>query len=281
METTMKISVVTTFHEAGLKEYGQRMINSFCENWPEQVTLHIYPELCNPIIRNHNHITLKRLEELPDLMAFKNRWKDVPKANGDVSADPVRSRRKDSGKGFKWHAIRFAHKVYAIFHCAREIDADFLVWMDADTICHSPITIQDLYRMIPADSELCYLGRKGKYSECGLYSMNLRSPNVQNFLKEFQRMYDEAENGIFQLEEWHDSFVFDAVRRKFPQMKQMDWAAHLHDLRPSPGNSTGEGHPLINSDWGAWLDHLKGGRKQLGRSKREDLKVPRIEAYWR
>jgi hypothetical protein len=218
---------------------------------------------------------------LPDLMTFKEKWRNVPKANGDVSADPVRSRRKDAGKGFKWHAIRFAHKVYSIFHCAKETDADFLVWMDADTICHSPITMQDLYRMIPADSELCYLGRKGKYSECGLYAMNLRSPNIQNFLKEFQRVYDDAENGIFQLEEWHDSFVFDAVRKKFPQMRQLDWAAHLHDLRPSSGNSTGEGHPLINSDWGAWLDHLKGGRKKLGRSKREDLKVPRKEAYWR
>jgi hypothetical protein len=281
METTMKISVVTTFHEAGLVEYGQRMINTFCENWPEEVKLHIYPESCNPAISNHRHVTLKRLEEIPELMVFKNRWRDVPKANGDVSADPVRSRRKDSGKGFKWHAIRFAHKVYAIFDCAKETDADVLVWMDADTICHSPITMQDLYRMIPADSELCYLGRKGKYSECGLYAMNLRSPNIQNFLKEFQRVYDDAENGIFQLEEWHDSFVFDAVRKKFPQMKQMDWAAHLHDLRPSSGNSTGEGHPLINSDWGAWLDHLKGGRKKLGRSKREDLKIIRTEAYWR
>jgi hypothetical protein len=281
METAMKISVVTTFHEAGLKEYGQRMIDSFFENWPEEVTLHIYPESCNPAISNHNHVTLKRLEEIPELIAFKNQWKDVPKANGDVSADPVRSRRKDSGKGFKWHAIRFAHKVYAIFDCAKETDADILIWMDADTICHSPITMQDLYKMIPVDSELCFLGRKGKYSECGLYAMNLRSPNVQAFLKEFQRFYDQAEQGIFQLAEWHDSFVFDAVRIKFPQMQQLDWAAHLHDLRPAPGMTSGEGHPLINSQWGAWLDHLKGGRKKLGRSKREDLKVIRTEAYWK
>jgi hypothetical protein len=231
----MKIAVVTTFHEKGLQEYAQRMIDSFCNNWPAEVKLHIYPEMCNPAIKNHDHVTLKRLEEIPELMTFKNRWKDVPKANGDVSADPVRSRRKDSGKGFKWHAIRFAHKVYAIFDCAKETDADFLVWMDADTICHSPITMQNLYRMIPADSELCYLGRKGKYSECGLYAMNLRSPNIQAFLKEFQRFYDQAEQGIFQLAEWHDSFVFDAVRHKFPQMRQLDWAAHLHDLRPAPG----------------------------------------------
>jgi hypothetical protein len=237
--------------------------------------------MCNPAIRDHNHVTLKRLEEVAELMAFKNTWQNVPKANGDVSADPVRSLRKDAGKGFKWHAVRFAHKVYAIFDCAKNIDADILIWMDADTICHSPITMQDLYRMIPADSELCYLGRKGKYSECGLYSMNLRSANVQAFLKEFQRFYDQAEQGIFQLAEWHDSFVFDAVRVKFPQMRQLDWAAHLHDIRPRLGSSQGEGHPLINSEWGAWLDHLKGGRKKLGRSKLEDLKVKRTEAYWR
>ena len=276
----MKIAVVTTFHEEGLKKYAQKMIDTFCANWPAEVTLHIYPEKCNPIIRNHAHVTLTDLDSVSALTAFKETWKDVPKANGDVSADPIRSKRKDSGKGFKWHAVRFAHKVYAIFDCARETDADILIWMDADTICHSPITMQDLYRMIPADSELCYLGRKGKYSECGLYAMNLRSQNVQNFLKEFQRFYDQAEQGIFRLAEWHDSFVFDAVRIKFPQMRQLDWAAHLHDLRPAPGMSSGEGHPLINSEWGAWLDHLKGGRKKLGRSKREDLKVARTESYW-
>lgn len=277
---TLKFAVVTTFHEKGLKEYGQRMVNTFCENWPVEVTLHIYPEKCNPQVPNHEHITLTWLDDVQELTKFKETWKDVPKANGDVSKDPIRSRRKDAGKGFKWHAIRFAHKVYAIFDCARKTDADFLIWMDADTVCHSPITVEDLRRMIPADSELAYLGRKGKYSECGLYSMNLRSPNVQAFLKEFQRFYDEAEQGIFTLEEWHDSFVFDAVRKKFPQMRQLDWAAHLHDIRPRPGMSTGEGHPLINSEWGAWLDHLKGGRKKTGMSKRDDLKVPRKEPYW-
>jgi len=268
----MKIAVVTTFHEKGLKLYGQKMIDSFCENWPEEVTLHIYPELCNPAIRNHNHITLKRLEEVAELMVFKKRWKDVPKANGDVSADLVKIKRKDAGKGFKWDAIRFAHKVYAIFDCARETDADVLFWMDADTICHSPITVDQLKKFCPENIDLGYLGREGKYTECGLYSMNLRSPAVHNFLREFQRMYDDAENGIFTLAEWHDSFVFDVVRAKFGnQLKEYNW---------SEGIVKGEGHPLINSQWGAYLDHLKGDRKTAGRSHLKDLTVKRTEAYW-
>lgn len=266
----MKYAVVTTFNDAGRAKYGQAMINSFCKNWPEEVTLHIYPELCNPAISNHNHVTLKRLEEVEELMAFKEKWKDVPKANGDVTADPIRSKRKDAGKGFKWDAIRFAHKVYAIFHCAKTTDADILLWMDADMICHSPITMETIQKLCPPEKDLCFLGRKGKFTECGLYAMNLRSEAVQVFLKRFQWMYDDAENGIFQQEEWHDSFIFDVVR-KHTVLNELDWSSHL---------ITGEGHPLINSEWGAYLDHLKGERKTLGKSKPQDLKVKRTESYW-
>lgn len=276
----MTISVVTTFHEAGLKQYGQRMINTFVDNWPTEVKLYVYPEKCNPQVPDHSRIVLTDLDSVEELTAFKSKWQGVPKANGDVSKDPVRSKRRDSGKGFKWDAVRFAHKVYSIFDCAKKCNTEWLFWMDADTICHSPITTKDLNRMLPGKQELCYLGRKGKYSECGLYAMNLSSPNTHVFLKEFQRVYDNAENGIFKMAEWHDSFVFDAVRKTVPDLKQHDWAASLHDLRPRPGMSSGEGHPLINSEWGAYLDHLKGGRKTLGKSKRDDLKVARTEPYW-
>lgn len=268
----MKIAVVTTFHEEGLKRYAQRMIDTFCENWPKEVQLYVYAEKCVPRIPDHDQVMLKDLDSVHELASFKSTWKGVPKANGDVSDDPVRSKRKDSGKGFKWDAVRFAHKVYAIFDCARTTDADVLFWMDADTVCHSPISIETIEKFCPMTQDIGFLGREGKYSECGLYSMNLRSPLVQNFLREFQRMYDDAEQGIFTVEEWHDSFIFDVVRIKFRgSLKENNW---------SEGIVKGEGHPLINSEWGAYLDHLKGDRKSLGRSKMTDLKIGRKETYW-
>jgi len=267
----MKISVVTTFHRQGYETYGRNMIQTFLKNWPSTVDLHVYAEDCQ-VMESADNLFVHDLHlSSQALVDFKEKWKNVPKANGDVTGDPVRSKRKDSGKGFKWHAIRFSHKVYSIFHCAKNIDADVLIWMDADSICHSPILQQDLEKFCPLDKDLCYLGRKNKFSECGLYSMNLRSEQTKRFLKEFQNMYDNAEHGIFYLDEWHDSFVFDAVRAKMPFLKQWNW---------SEGLVTGEGHPLINSFWGAWLDHLKGGRKELGKSKRTDLLVNRKEAYW-
>ena len=264
----MKYAVVTTFHKSGYDLYGKRMIQTFLQNWPTEIDLYVYHE--NVVPSEHaNNLILRDLEESsPELVAFKNKWKNDPKANGGV-ADSSNTNDK---KAFKWDAVRFAHKVYAIFHCAKNCDADILFWMDADTVCHSPISIDFIKKMTPTKKELGFLGRGNKYTECGLYSMDIKSLDIKSFLKEFQRMYDDAENGIFRLKEWHDSFVFDDVKSRTVSItKQLNW---------SEGLVQGEGHPLINSEWGAFLDHLKGQRKQQGRSKNKDLKVVRTEDYW-
>jgi len=266
----MKYTVVTTFHADGYKQYGQRMIQTFLQNWPSDVQLYVYAENCTVEESASNLHVFNLADASPPLVAFKNKWAGVPKANGDVSDDPVRRGRKDAGKGFKWDAVRFAHKVYSIFAAAKTCNTDWLLWMDADTVCHSPITIERLDQFCPAGIELCFLGRRRKYTECGLYAMNLQSQKIQRWLWDFQRLYDEAENGIFNLMEWHDSFVFDAVRKNH-QLNELDWARGIIE---------GEGHPLINCEWGAYLDHLKGARKDLGRSKHIDLKIKRTEAYW-
>ena len=90
-------------------------------------------------------------------------------------------------------------------------------------------------------------------------------------------MYEEAEKGIFTLEEWHDSYVFDVVLKRhkqtFPQSPIKDFSGHL---------ISGEGHPLINCELGAYFDHLKGdSRKAKGQSLSKDLKVKRVEPYWK
>jgi len=266
----MKYSVVTTFNETGYKQYGQRMVQTFLDHWPESVDLHVYTEQC-AVDEFATNLFVHDLEQAsPELVAFKKQWQAVPKANGDVSGDPVRNRRKDAGKGFKWDAVRFSHKVYAVFHAAKNCNADWLIWMDADMVCHGSINIHNLNRFCPTDKDLCYLGRKKKFSECGLYAMNLRSVATANFLEKFQWMYDYAELGIFTLDEWHDSFVFDAVRKNVV-LNELDWSAEL---------IVGEGHPLINCEWGTYLDHLKGQRKSIGHSKLKDLLVDRKEDYW-
>jgi hypothetical protein len=264
---------VTTFHKQGYELYGKKMIQSFLKNWPKEINLYVYHQDVIPSERGENLILLDLESSCPDLVKFKNKWKDDPNARGNVSDSSAYIRLEKREKvGFKWDAIRFSHKVYAIFHCAKNCDADVLFWMDADTICHSPIPFDFIQSMSSSTVDLGFLGRENKYSECGLYSMNLKSNVVQDFLKKFQWVYDNAEQGIFTFSEWHDSFVFDRVREMIPSMREFNW---------SKGLIKGEGHPLINSSWGAYLDHLKGKRKIAGKSEKIDLKVNRTEDYWR
>ena len=261
----MTYTVITTFNSEGYNTYAQKMLQTFLATWPKQVELWAYAESCRPKEQAANLKIFDLEASSPELVAFKNRWRNVPKANGHPHPGA-------ESKAYKWQAVRFSHKVYAIFAAAKAVQTEWLIWMDADMVCHSPLPIQRLSVLFPSDKDLCYAGRSNKFTECGLYGMNLTQPMIKKFLDEFQRMYDEAEQGIFTLSEWHDSYVFDQVRSKFP-LRKLNWTANLIN---------GEGHPIINCEWGAYLDHLKGKRKKHGRSNiTKDLVVKRTEAYWR
>ena len=44
----MKVLALTTFHQAGLEQYGQRMIDTFAQNVDKQIDLIVYTEDCTP-----------------------------------------------------------------------------------------------------------------------------------------------------------------------------------------------------------------------------------------
>lgn len=276
-----EITVVTTFHKPGLDLYGQRFLNSFAEKVDKKIKMIVYAEDCEPTNPDPTQIIILKSEEaLPKLNAFKARWKDIPKANGKC---PFPERRpRDHHKEFKWDAVRFANKVYAVFD-ACERSTDWCVWMDADTYVHSNWTYEDFIKLLPNTSWITYVGRgKGSatWPECGFYGMNLRDPVCQEFLAEFERMYEDADNGIFTLPEWHDSYVFGHIlnnmKRTAPNV--LDYTAQTVLQTAKTG---GGGHPLINTKLGQWIDHLKGERKKLGKSKSTDISVERVEGYWR
>jgi len=56
-----------------------------------------------------------------------------------------------------------------------------------------------------------------------------------------------------------------------------DYSATMYMREARTG---GGGHPLINTELGRWMDHMKGDRKTAGRSKRTDIMVNRKEDYW-
>jgi hypothetical protein len=93
-------------------------------------------------------------------------------------------------------------------------------------------------------------------------------------------MYEDAENGMFLLDEWHDSFIFGHIinnmKLQFPNAH--DYSAEMYLKEAKSG---GGGHPLINTKLGKWIDHMKGVRKDEGSSRAKDIMVNRTEDYWR
>ena len=276
------ITVVTTFHQPGLEIYGQRFLDSFAQRVDKKIKLLVYAENCNPSNPDPEQITILDAKEvLPKLNVFKERWKNIPHANGDITNHPARNGRKDWQKGFKWDAVRFANKTYAVYDaCVRS--KDWCVWMDADTYVHSDWSYDNFKAQLPEDAWITYVGRgKGSqtWPECGFYGMNLHHKTCQQFLAEFERVYEDADNGILRLAEWHDSFVFGNILTDMKQQDPnvFDYSAEMY-LREA--KSGGGGHPLINGVLGKWIDHMKGVRKQEGRSRSVDIMVNRTEDYW-
>jgi len=275
------ITVVTTFHKPGLDLYGQRFLDSFAERVDDQIRMLVYAENCEPHNPRPEQITVLSAEEhLPKLQAFKETWGNVPKANGKCPFPEKRPR--DYHKEFKWDAVRFANKVYAVFD-ACERSQDWCVWMDADQFVHSDWAYEDWDRLLPDDSWITYVGRgkeSASWPECGFYGLNLNNTTCKQFLEEFERYYQDAENGIFTLPEWHDSYVFGKILNDFKKRDTniLDYTANtvLQTARTGGG-----GHPLINSSLGKWIDHLKGDRKKQGKSKTSDIVSDRQELYWR
>lgn len=275
------ITVVTTFHKPGLDLYGQRFLDSFAEKVDKKIKLIVYAEDCNPSVDPmwENITVLDARQALPKLTLFKERWKNIPKANGDISQDPIRNKRKDYKKTFKWDAIRFANKVYAVFDACQR-SKGWCVWMDADTYVHSEWSYDQFKSLLPTDSYITYVGRgKGSqtWPECGFYGMNLNHPVCHSFLTDFELMYENAETGIFTLDEWHDSYVFGELLKKYKEFPSYDYSAEMYLREAKTG---GGGHPLINGPLGAWIDHMKGSRKDKGKSLKTDIIVNRNESYW-
>jgi len=98
------------------------------------------------------------------------------------------------------------------------------------------------------------LGRPN-YSECGFLYFNLKHKDTKDYAKYMQELYDK--DIIYNLEEQHDSFIWDYARMKFEKER----GTKNHNIGD---NKTG--HVQARSVLGPIYDHTKGRRKLIGKS---------------
>jgi hypothetical protein len=282
------LAAVTSFNRAGYEQYGRRMIETFDRHWPKDCVLYCYAEGFKPEVPSRRIVVIDLLSACPGLVAFKERHSDNERAHGaEVHGKRVRVymkgpkvakwpipklkvTRMDRGIGYRWNAVRFSHKSFAVFDATGRCKEDILCWLDADILVFDDIPRPFLEELVPPDYLLGFLKRP-KFSECGFIAYNLRHALIRDFFAEFEALY--TTDSLFQEQEYHDSWLFDVVRKRFERRncKTFDIAR---------GMGAYAGHVFINSQLGRYMDHMKGERWALGSSSIEDLIAPRHEPYW-
>ena len=288
----MKIKFITSYKPGCWDQYAKKGIEAMAKNLPDEIDLVVYAEEKIPACdyERIKWIDLNNAE--PELFKFKKRHKNDPVANGKLGNVEGGVRRLpelqklgglDKNKeSFLWDAVRFANKVFCVINAVRNSsDYNYVVWLDADTNIFRPMPFEFITKLLPQNTMVTYLGREnptlndgGKYPECGFVGYNLQHPETQNFINEWERLYKE--DSVFKILEWHDSYVFWHLTKKFRQEKLIE----VNDIGKWVGVKGH--HVFVNSVLGQYIDHMKGDRKIKGSSSKKDLKttIDYVE-YWK
>lgn len=271
----MTINVVTSCSLEGWHNYGRNFVKTFDELWPDGINLYVVSEddLLSELVQNgKRQIHFRPLKHYsPRGARFLATMDSVKWAKGDAMASRPKNvsgptwRPNKDRHCFRHDAYKFSKKVFAIEIAASEVEHGRLFWIDADVVTFAPVPIELAEQMLPAKYALSCLARKGYHSECGFVGYNLEHPDTRPFIRAFAETYISHE--VFNLPEWHDSYVFDWLRRK-----------RVTPTYEIPHRS--KAHPFINSELGRFLDHFKGSRKKHGRSHAADQITHSKLPYW-
>jgi hypothetical protein len=249
---------ITTCNGEQWAKYGRTMAKTFARYWPAEIPLRVYREKFEP--DTHWLIEFADLDEAAPWLAP---WKAAC-GSQERGITP-------QGYRYRWDAVRFAHKVAAIGAAADTWTGEgVLIWMDADIVTHARVETRWLTALFPPTADLAWLDRDRRYPECGF--MMFRLPEARQVIADIVQMYRDGR--IFDLEQWHDSYVIETVVKAAEALGQIAVAS-------LSGAARERHHPFCAGPLGAAMDHLKGKRKEIGRSLREDLMGPRPEPYWK
>lgn len=240
--TNIAAAVLTTFPNSSWNVYSKSMLQSFAKYWPAEIPLLV--QLDDNLLEDD----VKKIIRPQDGLVCG--W------TKDHAEFVERNKDKDHATDYRKQAVRFCHKVFALKFAldsaqqARDAKAEdaprYLIWMDADVITNKPVTYDDIAKCLPKEGDaVAYLGRKDwDHSECGWLAFDLSQESATQIVHSIEEEY--IHDKLFELDQWHDSFVFDYAIR--PEVIQK---TNLTDGKP--GRDIWALSPMA-----AWSEHHKG-----------------------
>lgn len=259
----MTIAVLTTFGNQHFKVYAEAMLQSYVANWPDDVGL------------------LVKLDDdllLPDVQKILRPVDGVVSGHTKEQAEFLtRNAGKDDPNDYRKQACRFSHKVFALKSASDfwieekkrtgKTECRYLIWLDADVLTTRKITHEDLEKCLPKEGDaVSYMGRKDwDHSECGWLAFDLENGGGK-LIDCIAMSY--FSNSVFDMEQWHDSWVFDLTLKN--SFKGTNLTPNAKGMEVWP-----------QSPMAPWSKHYKGpiakselaGMKQSKQQKQVPLRV--------
>lgn len=229
--------VCTSFSPVGYKVYGKKFIESFRWHAPED-ELWVFYEGEKP---DHSGVVYIDLNTDKDRAKFLAKHGDKGYANG-LCKTP-----NGYAVDYRFQAIRFSHKVFAMSYPDRPRDANW-VWCDADVLVMKNLDTDWWEEACPEGFTCSYLGRKDwDHSETGWLAFTERY-HGHEFIDELREIY--VSEAIFKLPALTDSFAFDHLRKK--------WEATEQHMFCNLAKGVGGNHVWPDTILGQRLVHNKG-----------------------
>ena len=256
----MKIAVCTTINSEGYNQYAKENFESFVKYWPSDIKLHAFMEGEFEKVPGVNYYDFLQVQ--PDLVAFLKR----NEGRKWFPADREMKIYKRNWKKFCW-------KVFAQYTASKLVDADYLIWLDADIVTKKILPKKVIEQYIKSDKFVSFLNRennprnkkmvKRKWlsTESGFIIYNLKHPMSDEFFERYIDYY--RKDTLFDLFEVADNYVFDVL------VSQMEQERKIECNRLTDGVSES---PLKILELGDYLFHVMGRKKWVKDYNPEDYK---------
>lgn len=238
-----KYTFVTSFSQKGHEVYGKRFLESYIKHCPHP--LWVWHESQAKLNWLPEHIKWLNLDRRAGRRQFLEKFKHM-------------DGRQNGCYEYRLNAVDFCHKVFALEGAIYEVGArgnnpaQWVVWIDSDTVFKRDIDEDLMGKLCPDDIVASYLGRLGHdHSECGFvaYNMDWLGREV------IEKMVDLYHSTfLFELPQWHDSYVFDAVRRSLERR-----GYEFHNISEGVDGMDVWPHTIL----GDYIEHNKGPRAKM------------------
>lgn len=228
----MKVGCVTSMNRTYYDHCGKAMCYSFQKNWLcEDFELHVYNE-----------------------DSFQIDIDGIITAGWNLGEEYEKFQQRHKNSKVK----KFAKKGFSIIHALEHMQKDYdrIVWLDADLMLKSPMSVDVIDMLCPDDTLSAHFGvihkkEEKKYFSCetGFFILNCNHSDFNKFLDTYKSIYinDDIDN----LRRFYDGEVYgEAVQR-------LNHNTKMKELNPNYKYKTPIGHSILNT----YVSHLKAGLK--------------------